>query len=1270
VKKTTSVFRLVSVILAFALWLGIGNSDATAGYATPEGAAWGTCSPQPGSWFGASLSSACDVNGDGYADLLVGAPQYRSDKVRGGAVFVYCGSPSGFSASPVWMSCGAQAGEEYGYSVASAGDVNGDGFDDIIVGAPEYTGACTNEGRVCVFYGSAAGLSEKPNWTATGGQNDAEFGRCVNGAGDFNADKYADIIVGAPFAASAVGKTGRAAVFFGSRSGLAKTVAWEVWGEQSASRFGWSVSGAGDVNGDGSADVIVGAPAYSKTSKEDLSFFADLNLGFLMPDHSDSREGRAYLFQGNGKALGTNAAWIAEGLMTFGYFGSLVSGAGDVDGDKVDDVMIGASKGSDGRYREGFLSVYSGSSSGLAATASWTHRGTQVWTTLDHAGAPAGDVNGDGYADILMMYPFLDASQSDAGRVELYLGGKSGLGELPWWSMTGSTDCCWFGISATTVGDRNADGRSDIVIAQAGISNGLDRASLALWTNMVASPSSPRGRFVSREEGEAATPEDAFADAEQTRLDEKLDEAMAAFERLAPKLARDAGEHRNYSREACRSLWWLGRLQMRFGDLDSAIGSFEEAERCGRKELRHADDGKRLQAIVDVASVMGNRHSCLMELGKAAAARHVLDMLLRFREDMLCEDAHNNGKKQPSELSDYMMGIESKVAEQLLRAGKMDEYEKAMANLLQQAKSLSAERRTDWTEGRHVVKAQLESLAHFSCFFEKYADAVAYSEERVALPVREQYAFEDHLASVRHAKYLSSRDGASEILLEMASVALKKLRRTRDTGSILKGRITIAEILYDMGRITAARDMLDDLVSEACDSKYRQTRADAQVVRAKCLLKVNRPIDAARDCAEALSLRRALGLKDQEPEVYELYALALGASGQTALAIRTWNNAFDLCMSLNMHFRALHMLFGLAHLYLECGNTQEADRMWKRIDAFLQQHPNMPAPTMARYQKEKAAFVAFVRNHEQQLAARNDEKPVRDARVAQPEEAVQLGGKDGERVAPAPEGTAPIARGDNRAPVICPAAMQTQVDVGEYARARFVLYNPHADTLTGDLVLKGVATANWLTTGLYWTVDLGMGKAMDRDARSMSLSPGEARVVFLQSKAVSSKDAEKIALQWNGATNAAAEWMFETDGAVRETAIVNVSYEKTNPFFHSAFYHDIYYRGTTETTRNICVQTSVPCRIEFVNASTGRIMAVDANGDGDFEDAGDVLDQDLDTDGYPDFSFSRDHDADALELLVFPGAQDLGSADEIEVKLYVMEEGSWQHQGVDMLLLQ
>jgi len=158
-----------------------------------------------------------------------------------------------------WTAMGESTSDRFGYSVASAGDVNGDGYDDVVVGAYNNDGAGSDAGEAYVYHGSSSGLSATPDWSDLGEAADDRFGYSVAPAGDVNGDGYDDVIVGAHRNDGAGSDAGEAYVYHGSSSGLSATPDWSDQGEADSDEFGGNVASAGDVNGDGYDDVIVGA---------------------------------------------------------------------------------------------------------------------------------------------------------------------------------------------------------------------------------------------------------------------------------------------------------------------------------------------------------------------------------------------------------------------------------------------------------------------------------------------------------------------------------------------------------------------------------------------------------------------------------------------------------------------------------------------------------------------------------------------------------------------------------------------------------------------------------------------------------------------------------------------------------------------------------------------------------------------------------------------------------------------------------------------------
>ncbi|MBN1517268.1 FG-GAP repeat protein, partial [Candidatus Sumerlaeota bacterium] len=414
-------------------------------------AAWTAESDQNNAYFGCSVATAGDVNGDGYSDVIVGASCYNNGQTDEGSAFIYYGSSSGLAASASWTAESDQDNAYFGGFVSTAGDVNGDGYSDVVVGASRYDNGQSDEGEVFVYYGSASGVSVSAAWTAECDQTTASFGVSVSTAGDINGDGYSDVIVGAANYDNGQTDEGRAFVYHGAASGLSATANWSREGNQSSAFYGSAVSTAGDVNGDGYSDVIVGAPNF---------------------DSGQTNEGRAYVYHGSASGLSTSVAWYAESNQESAFFGTFASTAGDVNGDGYSDIIVSATRYDNGQTDEGRAYVYHGSASGLSASAAWTAESNQANAWYGHGVTTAGDVNGDGYSDVIVGAPFYDHGQSNEGRAFVYYGSASGLSASASWTAESNRSNAAFGVSVSTAGDVNGDGFSDVIIGAYGYANG------------------------------------------------------------------------------------------------------------------------------------------------------------------------------------------------------------------------------------------------------------------------------------------------------------------------------------------------------------------------------------------------------------------------------------------------------------------------------------------------------------------------------------------------------------------------------------------------------------------------------------------------------------------------------------------------------------------------------------------------------------------------------------------------------------------------------
>jgi hypothetical protein len=274
---------------------------------------------QGGAGFGRSLNARGDVNGDGIHDLIVGSPYYGGAEALEGRAYLFLGSITGFPSVPNWYVESNQQLARLGESVSFAGDVNGDGYDDVVIGATFFGNGQSREGRALLFLGSPSGLAASPAWTFENDQAQSWLGLSVSGLGDVNDDGYDDLIVAAINFDNGQTDEGRVYAFYGSPSGPSATPDWIAESNQTASYFGLAMGAAGDFNQDGFDDALVGASGF---------------------DAGQTNEGRAFVYFGSAAGLAGTPIWI-ESDNAFLSLGGSVS-AGDIDGDARPELILGA----------------------------------------------------------------------------------------------------------------------------------------------------------------------------------------------------------------------------------------------------------------------------------------------------------------------------------------------------------------------------------------------------------------------------------------------------------------------------------------------------------------------------------------------------------------------------------------------------------------------------------------------------------------------------------------------------------------------------------------------------------------------------------------------------------------------------------------------------------------------------------------------------------------------------------------------------------------
>ena len=441
--------------------------------------------------FGISVSTAGDVNGDGFSDVFVGANGYTSST---GRAYIFLGGVAMNNTADVTMT-GEAASSQFGYSVSDAGDVNGDGYSDVIAGAYNYS---SSTGRAYIYFGGAS-MNNTADVTMTGESAFSNFGNSVSGAGDVNGDGYSDVIAGAYGYNSS---TGRAYIYFGSAS-MNNIADLTFTGEASGIQLGQSVSEAGDVNGDGYSDVIIGANVFSTFTGKVYVCFGGLSMD-NSPDASITGEAAGNQFGYSVSAAGdvnadgysdviagawgystnTGRAYLFDYFMKghiipeitissespLNLFGVSVSAAGDVNGDGFSDVIVGAERYSSNTGR---AYIYFGGEI-LNNIPDVTLTGEAAGIYFGSSVSLAGDVNGDGFSDVIVGAPNYN---TNTGRAYLYYGGAS-MNNIADGVMTGEAANNYFGLSVATAGDVNGDGFSDWIVGAKGYSTYAGRSYL------------------------------------------------------------------------------------------------------------------------------------------------------------------------------------------------------------------------------------------------------------------------------------------------------------------------------------------------------------------------------------------------------------------------------------------------------------------------------------------------------------------------------------------------------------------------------------------------------------------------------------------------------------------------------------------------------------------------------------------------------------------------------------------------------------------------
>ena len=445
---------------------------------------------------GTAVEGACDVNGDGFCDVIVGSPGFvRYGIPNVGKIDIFLGTASGvdldqspdytFMGDTIVKKAGAKGasfGGRFGQALSCGRDINNDGFQDFIVGAPTTTYIDTTmssspdtvaaAGAFYVFYGGSTSFNAD---TFYGDTTSLQLGYALAGLGSINGDLFGDIAVGAP---GYDGDRGRVYVYRGSATGIPASPSNIITGTQSNEFFGSAVAGAGDVNGDTRNDILIGAHRYR--------------------NGTDTAAGRALLYLGQTGALSATPAWTAVGPHRNALMGFSVAGGGNFNNSGLPDVLIGVKQ-----YNDEFIStmkdtinnyglgtgngavyVFQGTPTALGNTPITILKIKQASGGFGSSVSYAGDVDGDGTDDVLVGAPNYTLSFGGEGAAFAFYGAnfQSGMDMTFDWCAFGEKSDAAFGTSVTATTKCNMDGdTSSVVIGARGYESAMGLKSGAAF---------------------------------------------------------------------------------------------------------------------------------------------------------------------------------------------------------------------------------------------------------------------------------------------------------------------------------------------------------------------------------------------------------------------------------------------------------------------------------------------------------------------------------------------------------------------------------------------------------------------------------------------------------------------------------------------------------------------------------------------------------------------------------------------------------------------
>ncbi len=457
-----------------------------------------TTAKEYGTAYGSSFAPVGDINGDGKADILVGETAENTPATDGGRAYIYYGNSTNLSEYPDWSFTRNIATDLIGKNCTAIGDINGDGYNDVLFGS-------SSSSTVLIFFGSSDGLEAIGDEVFTGSASNNYYGYSVDQLGDFNNDNFDDFVIGSPGFSTNNGKG--VEYFNGNDNEPVPNLIYST----SHIKNGYQVNSAGDINGDGKTDLLTSGYICSDYAPYifynnngfgfDSSWFTcsydyndqpyrisvnaagdvnndgydDFLVGGLGKNFTENNPtaSAVRLFYGNNNLLYYDTTyvysvdsniWVNNFTQDSCDFGRSLAPLGDINGDNFDDFIVSAPRFDNGENNEGKTYIYLGDELIPSYTPFWTFESNQINAQSGYSIGTQGDINGDGLYDLIIGAPYYDNGETDEGVVFVFLGNPIGFNVTPSFILEINQAGANFGISVDFAGDYNNDGFDDIVV--------------------------------------------------------------------------------------------------------------------------------------------------------------------------------------------------------------------------------------------------------------------------------------------------------------------------------------------------------------------------------------------------------------------------------------------------------------------------------------------------------------------------------------------------------------------------------------------------------------------------------------------------------------------------------------------------------------------------------------------------------------------------------------------------------------------------------------